>query len=76
MTIEALNAAKVLSEKIALAERRLDEWKGFDGFADEKIEGAAMFYIAAPNSDNVLKEYNLRYWERELERLQREFDAL
>lgn len=76
MTIEVLKAARVLAEKIAVTEKRIEEWNTFNGFKDEKVEGPEMYYTPAPDSETALQQYNLRYWERELERLQREFDAL
>jgi hypothetical protein len=76
MTNEILQQAKVLQQKIANAESRLEDWNRFESFLDGKIEGPDQFYMPADGSEMVLKSYNINFWERELERLQREFDAL
>lgn len=71
-----MQAAQVLAKKIENAERRLEEWQEFSGFMDDRIEAKERFYVPAPDSDRVIKNYNTNYWSKELERLQREFDAL
>lgn len=76
MTIEILRTAKVLAEKIAIAERRVDEWQNFSGIKDGKVEGDDMYYAIAPGTEKAVQDFNLKYWQRELEQLQREFDAL
>jgi hypothetical protein len=76
MTVEELQQANILQRNIKEIEGIIGYWEQFTGFADEKVNGKESYLEPAEGSVNVLKSYNLNYWQKQLERLQREFDAL